>query len=103
MIEILKFIQNFLNNNIGVATFLVGFFAIFIYLKQKWDYKRDAASIILMEIRNAEKVIDLMKKHGVAISESMEKLLPSNNWIKYNYLFIKNFDRDEKVIIFTMH
>jgi|SRR3989344_2061568 len=95
MIEILKFIQNFLNNNIGVVTFLVGFFAIFIYLKQKWDYKRDAASIILMEIRNAEKIIDLMKNHGVAISESMEKILPSNNWIKYNYLFIKNFDRDE--------
>lgn len=87
----------FFNSNFFIAliTLLVGSFAIYLYIKQKRDYKRDAANIILMEIRYAEKTINDMKINGVVISLNMESLLPSNSWFKYNHLFIKNFDRDE--------
>ena len=51
MIQILKIIATFLNANIGVVTFGAGFIAIYLYLRQKGDNKRDAARLILQEIR----------------------------------------------------
>jgi len=84
---------------IALATFAVGIFAYIIYTKQKRDYKRDAANIILMEIRHAEKVVEQMKMGSVAITNTTKILLPTNNWIRYNYLFIKDFDRDELDLI----
>lgn len=91
-----KFI-GFFNSNFFIAliTFLVGSFAICLYIKQKRDYKCDAASIILMEIRHAERAIERMKASAVETSGAPSVLLPTNNWVKYNYLFIKDFDRDE--------
>jgi hypothetical protein len=84
---------------VGITTLVVGGFAIFLYYKQKRDHKRDTASIILMEIRHAEKVVERMKSSGVEISNVMEILLPTNNWVKFNHLFIKNLDRDELDLI----
>lgn len=87
--------ESLVNSNLFLAAtaFLVGTFAIYLYISQKNNYKQDAANIILMEIRHAESIIDQIKK-----SESIEAsqiLLPTNNWSKYNYLFIKDLDRDE--------
>lgn len=84
---------------IALITLLVGSFAIGLYITQKRDYKRDSASIILMEIRHAEQVIDRMKASGIEISNATHILLPTNNWAKYNYLFIKDLDRDELDLI----
>ena len=91
----------FLNSNffVGLITLIVGVSAIGLYIRQKWDYKRDAASIILMEARHAEKIIEQMKLVGVSVSVSTDALLPTNNWPKYNYLFIKDLDRDELDLI----
>lgn len=47
-------ILRFLNNNIGLITLVVGLSAIYLYLKQKVDSKRDIAKLILQEIRYAE-------------------------------------------------
>ncbi len=94
-------IYTFFDSNFFVAlvTFMVGSFAIGLYTTQKRDYKRDAASIILMEVRHAEKIIERMKLIGVSVSVSTDALLPTNNWPKYNYLFIKDLDRDELDLI----
>ncbi len=85
-----------INSNLytAIAAFLVGLFAIFLYIKQKEDQKRDVANLIIAEIRQAERLINQFKKDGVTNSISY-KLLPTNNWIKYNYLFIKDLDQDE--------
>lgn len=78
----------------AIATFLVGLFAIYLYIKQKEDQKRDAANVIIAEIRQAERLIDQFKKRGVG-NDTPYQLLPSNNWVKYNYLFINDLDQDE--------
>jgi hypothetical protein len=85
----------------GVVTFLVGIVAMFLYFKQKDDFKSDTASIILMEIRQAEELIDELvnKSIGSSINSSIVLLLPTNNWNKYNYLFIKDLDQDELDLI----
>lgn len=94
--SIFFFYPNFINSNFytAVATFLVGLFAIYLYIKQKEDQKRDAANVIIAEIRQAERLIDQFKKSGIA-NDISYKLLPSNNWVKYNYLFINILDQDE--------
>jgi len=56
-IKILVSIPSFFNSNIGVVTLLVGLFAIYLYLKQKKDYKKNAAKLILQEVRYAEQKI----------------------------------------------
>ncbi len=78
----------------AIATFIVGLFAIYLYITQKEDKKRDAANVIIAEIRQAERLIDQFKKRGVSNDISYQ-LLPSNNWVKYNYLFINDLDQDE--------
>lgn len=74
---------------------MVGGFAVGLYIKQKKDYKREAAEIILMEIRNAEKTINQIEEMGPIDSIRNLFILPVNNWNKYNHLFVKDFDRDE--------
>jgi len=93
MINIINLVLKFLTDNIGLVTLVVGGYALFIYIKQKVDYRRDAANIILMEIRSAEAVISHIKSTGIL--NLNYQILPSNSWYKYNYLFIKKLDKDE--------
>lgn len=82
-------ILQFLNDNIGVVTFAVGFFAIYLYIKQKVDRRRDAASLILQEIRYAEQQIR-NTEHGTRGYSLVSKLLPTNSWNDNIHLFIKD-------------
>lgn len=85
----------FFNSNFFIAfvTVLVGSFAIYLYIKQKKDQKRDAANIIISEIRNAENTIAQIKNSG-GISFST-RILPSSSWNEYSFLFVNQLDRDE--------
>jgi len=96
-----QYFLQFLNSNffLALTTAIVGAVAIFLYIKQKKDKKRDAANIILMEIRKAEQIINNYKKHGVVIGVTMNKILNQNSWNRYNYLFINYLDRDELDLI----
>lgn len=78
----------------ALSTFVVGSIAILLYVKQRKDQKRDAANVIIAEIRQAERLINQFKKNGISNDISYQ-LLPSNNWTKYNYLFINDLDQDE--------
>ena len=92
-----------LNSNflITLTTFLVGTFAIGLYIKQRREYKRDTALLIRQEIRYAEQQI------GSACSLSSEvntyllsvKLLPTNIWYKNMHLFINDFEQAQIDII----
>jgi hypothetical protein len=81
---------DFVNSNsfIALVTFGVGFSAICLYLKQKIDHKRDAAKLILQEIRYAEGKI--RKYREVNKYKLYDKLLPTNSWNDNIHLFIKD-------------
>ena len=68
---------------IGLITLIVGSVAILIYITQKIDQKRDAANIILMEIRYAEKLIEKFSS-GSVVLDFQTRMIPTNNWYKYN-------------------
>lgn len=81
----------------SIIVLFVGTFAIGLYIWQKRDFKNGIASIILVEIRNAEQSILTVRNRGLdnALNSNDKLLLPNNSWTKYNYLFINDFDVDE--------
>lgn len=82
------------------ATLITGGFAIVIYLFQKKDTKKQAARVLLTEIRIAEEKIEQTK--DIIESDSSNDLptiFPTKNWNKYSYLFISDFDQDELKLI----
>lgn len=89
---------SFLNHLDAIVTFVVGSFAIFLYLKQKSDDKRAAAQLILQEVRYAEQQIrnarDKQNQYSLAV-----KLLPTNSWSKSIHLFVKRLEAPEIDII----
>jgi len=87
-------ILKFLNDNIGLVTFIVGFLAIYLYVKQKKDRKRGAASLILQEIRYAEQQVR-NSDHGKLGYTLSSKLLPTNNWNDNIHLFIKDLKESQ--------
>jgi len=86
---------SFLNSNffLALTTLVVGGFAIYLYLKQKEDKKRDAAKLILQEIRYAEQKI--RKYREVKSYKLYDKLLPTNSWNDNIHLFIKELKETE--------
>jgi len=93
---ILQLLQS-LNNYLGLITLAVGFVgfsAIYLYIKQKVDRKRDAAMLILQEIRYAEQQIRDSGKgsRGYFLAS---KLLPTNSWNDNIHLFIKDLKETE--------
>jgi hypothetical protein len=80
-----------------LVTLIVGLFAIYLYIKQRRDHKRDAASILLLEIKSAERKIKSAKNkkpESIDLSDEIP-LVKSENWSRYKYLFVKDFDRDD--------
>jgi len=84
----------FFNSNFFVAlsTILIGSAVIFIYKDQKKREKKYAATVMLMEIRNAEYAVEQFKRTNLSTGIS---ILPNNSWQKFNHLFVKDLDRDE--------
>lgn len=82
-------VKNFFNSEFFIAliTLFVGGFAIYLYKKQKKDYKRNAARLILQEIRYAEQKIRRYRE--VKNYKLYDKLLPTNSWNDNIHLFIK--------------
>lgn len=85
----------FLDSNFSqtIIILLTGLVAFAIYIINKHVEKRDAARIILNEIRIAEKAIQDINNHK-RISE-LSIILPNNNWERYKHLFIKKLDQDD--------
>jgi len=91
---------DFFNSNffIALVTIAVGTVAFIIYRIQKRDRKREASNIILLEIQSAERKLLLIKKSLAKDPATLPndlRLLPTENWSQFNYLFIRDFDRDE--------
>lgn len=88
-----------------LVTFLVGLVALYVYQKQRIDRKKDAANIILLEIKNAEAHLTVARDAVLN-----EHYLPdaiftmrTSNWEKYGYLFARDFTAEEWNMINTFY
>jgi len=91
----LRFFDLFVNSNffLALVTLVVGGIAIYLYLVQKRNEKRDAAKIIIQEIRRAEDIISDYKKTGGY--QFAKKIIATNSWAKNIHLFVGDLDNDE--------
>jgi len=87
--------NSFLNSNLPstLSTLLAAFVAFLVYRKQKSDTKRDAAKIILQEIRRAEDIISDYKQNGGY--QYAKKIIATNSWTRNLHLFVGDLDNDE--------
>jgi hypothetical protein len=98
-----QFVANFLYSNlfVGLATFVVGLVALFVYQKQKSDQKKDAANIILLEIKNAETKLTQARETSMRDSVLPETVfaMRTSSWERYSYLFVRDFTDKEWELI----
>jgi hypothetical protein len=81
---------------VATVTLIVGFSAFGIYKKKNRDTKRDAASVILLEIESAEQQLQLINQTQTAGSLAENIFLMKNSsWDKYRYYFVRDFRRNE--------
>ena len=81
----------------GLATLLSVAAILLVYWFNKRSEKIDAARVLVMEIRNAEKTITDIKNTQVVSEASF--ILPINSWQKLQHFFIKNLDFDELALL----
>lgn len=94
---LISIIAVYIDQHIGVITLLVGTFVFVVYLAQKKDHKRDAAKLILQEIRYAEaKVRNYRVHHSYTFTE---KILPTNSWNANISLFVTELKETELDLI----
>lgn len=93
MYESIIWIANVGNKLIGLTTLAVGLVAIYVYVKQKRDQKRDAALLILQEIRYAEQSVRNYRTNKTY--SFTEKILPSSSWPKNIHLFVNDLKEIE--------
>lgn len=78
----------------SLVTFLVGFVAFVVYKAQKRDEKQSAATIIVMDIRQAEATVHSILERG-HVDLWMKSVFSENNWAKYKHLFASSFSADD--------
>lgn len=90
------FLQINLDSNFFVAlvTLVVGSGAIYLYIAQRIDAKRDAARIIVQEIGRAEDIIKSYKESNSF--QFTKKLIANNSWGKNIHFFVVDLAPDER-------
>lgn len=88
----------------SLITLLVGFAAYVVYKIQKGDSKRDAANIIMLELRNAERNLEEARKSYEAeksknspmiVFPEKLRLMTTESWTKYKYLFVRDLTPEQ--------
>jgi hypothetical protein len=78
----------------SVVTLFVGGIALTTYWLGKKHEKSSAATIVIMDIRHAESVVQsILEKDQIDINT--KDVLFENNWSKYKHLFAKDFSQDD--------
>lgn len=88
---------DFFNSNFFIAatTIFVGGFAVYLYKKQQNDGKKDAAKLIVQEIRYAEQQIRNARMLAENNYYLANKLLPTSSWHKNIHLFINDLKESQ--------
>ena len=78
----------------SVVTGIVGLVAFVVYWLQKREIKRNAATIVVMDIRHAEQVVQSILEKGM-VDRFLKNILSENNWAKYKHLFASDLSSDD--------
>jgi len=97
ILEKLASLVSFIDNHQWLVTIFVGLFAVLIYWRQRNDTKRDAAKLILQEIRYADQKVRNYRTYDSY--NFTEKILPTNSWHKNINLFIRVLTESELDLI----
>src|SRR3989338_10023056 len=87
----------YIDNHQWWVTIVVGLVAVFLYFKARKDNERDAAKLILQEIRYADQKVRNYRTYNSY--NFTEKILPTNSWNKNINLFIRKLTESELDII----
>lgn len=82
----------------SISTLLAGGVAWYLYYKAKKDEIRTATKTIILEIKEAEKIIKFfldIKNRNESYPTDFFKVTPYKAWNKYSHLFIKKLNNDE--------
>ena len=84
-------IENYIN---GIVTFGVGLVALLVYWLSKRTERKNAATVIVMDIRCAEQVVlSILEKNS--IDRYAKEILIENNWSKFKHLFFSALSYDD--------
>ncbi len=78
----------------SVVTLIVGGTALFSYWFSKKHEERNAAIVIIMDIRHAESVVISILEKGF-VDKNTKDVLKENNWSKYKHLFASKLSQDD--------
>ena len=90
-----KFLEILLSQIATIATAVV---AYYLYKKSKSDELENAVRIIILEIKESERIVknlNEIKTAGNFYPDDLLKITPLKGWIKYSYLFIQKLTNDE--------
>lgn len=101
--DFLEMICKFLNSNflIGLATLSSAGAVVFVYYRELGKKKRDAAKMIIQEIRRAEDCIKGYNQHG--FYQFTQKIVPTNNWALNMHYFVQDLTQDEIDVISNLY
>ena len=88
-----------MNQTAALATIITAIVAFFLYKRSKSDELESAVRIIVLEIKESERIIknfDEIKNSGaVTYPNDLMKVTPLKGWVKYSHLFMKKLNNDE--------
>lgn len=103
MQDYLQSIADFIDSEafVGLVALVALTYTLYEYRDKRKAAKRDAANILLLEIQRAQRklkeAIEQAQKardnENVMLAED-RFLMPTNSWSKYQYLFVRDLDRD---------
>jgi hypothetical protein len=88
----------------GIATLVTGLIAIYVFKLQKKNQEINAATTILLEIRNAEnKINEIIERLDKQSHTDLPSVLPTNSWRRNSHLFVKHLDLDNIELLNTFY
>lgn len=102
MLGIIHTVFTFIRDWADVFLIAVGLSAMIVYIFQKRDKKRSAATLILGQIDSIEEKISILKNghqlNNVVVYHS-KTIISENTWEKYKHLFAKELSQSEHRMI----
>lgn len=93
IVKVLEFINNW--SNLGLI--IVGTFALVVYILQKRDQIKTAATLLKSQIDEIERIVKDLRKYDRlenATIYNLPVILPANYWEEYRHLVVKKVGTD---------